>query len=233
MDDLVFRVTDALNGSPGIALVAALAWGVLSVLLSPCHLGTIPLVVGLVSASTAERPDRGDAAALSFSFAGGMVLAIALLGVAFAALGHALRGASGIANYVVAAVFVVSGLHMLDLLSLPWATPAPGAGRRKGALAALLVGLVVGLGLSPCTFAFIAPVLGLSFAGGATSPVRAVGLLLAFALAHGAVIGLAGASTGRVQRYLAWSARSRAPRVLKTACAVLVLLAAASLVYSA
>jgi len=39
----------AVGGTPLLALAAALAWGVLSVLLSPCHLSSIPLIVGFIN----------------------------------------------------------------------------------------------------------------------------------------------------------------------------------------
>jgi len=34
-----------LGGAPAVALAAAFVWGILSMLLSPCHLASIPLVV--------------------------------------------------------------------------------------------------------------------------------------------------------------------------------------------
>jgi cytochrome c-type biogenesis protein len=37
-----------LEGSSGIAFVAAFVWGILSIVLSPCHLASIPLIVGFI-----------------------------------------------------------------------------------------------------------------------------------------------------------------------------------------
>ena len=36
METLFIRLTDAMNGAPLVALVAAFTWGVLSIVLSPC-----------------------------------------------------------------------------------------------------------------------------------------------------------------------------------------------------
>lgn len=230
MDDLLFRLTDALSASPAIALAAALAWGVLSVLLSPCHLGTLPLVVGFVGGG---KTTQGRAAALSFSFAGGMLVAIALVGGLIAWAGWAVQGFGAATNYIIAAIFLLAGLYLLDLLPLPLSGLAIRGGGRKGALAAATLGLVFGIGLSPCTFAFIAPILGVTFGSATTNPVFGAALFLAFGLGHCGVIGAAGSSAGLVQRYLDWNEQSKAMTWVKKGCGVLVLAAAALLIYTA
>ena len=230
MDDLLFRLTEALSASTGLAVGAALVWGALSVLLSPCHLGTIPLVVGFVSGGGAGR---GRAAALSFSFAGGMLLAIAILGVVVVAAGHAVQGLGAVTNYGIAAIFVLAALHLLGLVPLPARGLTVGRSKGKGLWAAATVGLVLGIGLSPCTFAFLAPILGVTFGSAATRPFFGAVLLLAFGIAHCGVIGLAGSSAEFVQRYLDWNEQSRALTAIKAVCGVLVLLSAGMLVYSA
>lgn len=233
MDRVVFWVTDGLSAAPVVALGAALLWGVLSVLLSPCHLGTIPLVVGMVGSSKRDATGRGQGALLSFSFAGGMLVAIALLGVAVSMAGFAVAGLSEVTNYVVATIFLAAGLYLIGLLPLPLPSSTPRVGKRKGAGAAAGIGLVFGLGLSPCTFAFIAPILGVSFSSAAASPFRGMALLFAFGVGHCGVVALAGSSTDLVQRCLDWNEQSRAVTVLKSISGVLVLLAAGVLVYTA
>ena len=233
MDRLIFWVNDGLSASLVVALGAALLWGIFSVLLSPCHLGTIPLIVGMVGSPGKGTEGRGSGALLSFSFAGGMLVAIAVLGVVVSAAGLAVAGLSAITNYVIAAIFLVAGLHLLGVIPLPLPSFSLRAGQRKGVVAAIGIGLIFGIGLSPCTFAFLAPILGVSFTGAATNPVRGFALLLAFGIGHCGVIGLAGSSTAFVQRYLDWNETSKALTVLKGVCGVLVLLAAGVLVYTA
>ena len=233
MDRVLFWATDALSSSLIVAFGAALLWGVFSVLLSPCHLGTIPLVIGMVGSSTRGSTGRGRGALLSFSFAGGMLVAIAVLGILVATLGYAVQGFSAITNYVIAAIFLAAGLHLIGILSIPLPSLMPKTGKRKGVVAALAIGFVFGLGLSPCTFAFLAPILGVTFGSATTSPVRGMALLLAFGVGHCGAIGLAGSSTEFVQRYLDWNEKSKALTVLKTVCGVLVIVAAGVLVYTA
>lgn len=162
-----------------------------------------------------------------------MLIAIAVLGVLVATLGYAVQGFSSITNYVIAAIFLAAGLHLVGIVSIPLPSLTPKAGKRKGVVAAVAIGVVFGLGLSPCTFAFLAPILGVTLGSAATSPLRGMALLLAFGVGHCSVIGLAGSSTDFVQRYLDWNERSKALTVLKTVCGVLVIVAAGVLIYTA
>lgn len=231
MHELFVRFGGWLAASLPIALSAALLWGVLSVLLSPCHLATIPLVVGFVSGAGADVPRR-RAFALSGAFAAGMFLSLAVLGAVIAVAGHALLRYRSVASWATALLFVVAGFHLLEVVSLPGVKPwAPK--QQKGHVAALLAGLFLGIGLGPCTLGFIAPVLGLVLGASSTHATHAWAVLLAFAVGHSAVVGVAGASTALVQRYLAWTESSRAAGLFKKACGGLVLVGAASLIYSA
>jgi cytochrome c-type biogenesis protein len=233
MGNLLFWVNDGLSASLAVALAAALTWGVFSVLLSPCHLGTIPLIIGMVGSSVRGSGGRGRGALLSFSFAGGMLVAIAVLGALVATAGYAVQGFGAVTNYIIAAIFIAAGLHLLGILPIPLPSLTPKTGKRKGVWAAVVIGFVFGLGLSPCTFAFIAPILGVTFGAAAANPLRGIGLFLAFGLGHCGVIGLAGSSTEFVQRYLDWNEQSKALTALKTICGVLVLVAAGVLIYTA
>jgi cytochrome c-type biogenesis protein len=232
MDQIFTRLSTALQGSGTIALLAALAWGALSVLLSPCHLATIPLIVGFVGGAGAGAK-RDKPAVISGLFALGMFLALAVVGGLVAVLGQAQQGFRQVGSYATAIVLLAAGLHLLGLIPLPLTGLNVGAIKRKGRVAALSAGLFLGIGLSPCTFAFLAPVLGAGLGAAASSAVFGFALLLAFAVGHCSVIAIAGASTGLAQRYLDWNERSRGPAALKAVCGVLLLLGAGSLVYMA
>ncbi len=232
MNDLVFRVTGALGASTALALGASLLWGVLSVLLSPCHLGMIPLVVGFVGTGV-DGDEPGRAARLSFAFAGGMLVALAVLGLVVAAAGYAVQGFGAVTNYGVAALFLVSGLYLLRVVRLPFRGLSIEGKPRGGALAVALLGALFGIGLSPCTFAFLAPVLGVTFGRAGSEPILAAALFLAFGVGHCGLIGLAGSSADVVQRYLKWNARSKAIAAVKSLCGLLLLLGAGLLIYRA
>jgi cytochrome c-type biogenesis protein len=231
VDQVFITLTDAMTGAPGIALAAAFAWGVLSIVLSPCHLASIPLIVGFLQGSVAVTPLR--AAGLSTLFALGILGSIALIGALTAAAGRMLGDLGLWGNYAVAAVFFVFGLHLLDVLPIPEGRrPAPSQPRR-GPLGAFLFGFIFGVALGPCTFGFMAPVLGITFGMAKTAPVFAFGVLALFGLGHCAVIGLAGVSSTWVQRWLNWQNDTPGASGLRRACGVLVIAAGVYLLSTA
>lgn len=231
MEGLFAWLSHAVEGSPAVALGAALVWGVLSVLLSPCHLASIPLIVGFMSEQKGLTVRRAFRTALLFSL--GVLASIALIGAITAALGRMLGNVGGWANYLVAAVFFVMGLHLLDVIPLPIGGPAGMPTARRGYLAALGIGFVYGVALGPCTFAYMAPVLAVAFKAGATAPVFAAALFTAFGVGHCAVITAAGTSVKSVQDYLRWSEDSRAMLVGRRVCGVLVLAGGLYFLYTA
>jgi len=231
MEAVFTALSRAVAGSPLSALGAAFAWGLISVLLSPCHLASIPLIVGFMSEQKGMTVGRAFRTALLFSL--GVLASIALIGAITAALGRMLGNAGGWANYLVAAVFFVMGLHLLDVIPLPTGGPAGVPTARRGYLAALVVGFVYGVALGPCTFAYMAPVLAVVFKAGAAEPFFAAGLFTAFGLGHCAVITAAGTSVKRVQDYLQWSEDSRAVLIGRRVCGVLVLAGGLYFLYTA
>lgn len=215
-------LTTAVAGAPALALAAALAWGVLSIVLSPCHLASIPLIVGFLQGGKGTLSSR-RAAALATLFAVGILGSIALIGAITAAAGRMLGDLGVWGNYAVSLVFFAFGLHLLDLLPLPegW-RPSPDA-RQRGPWGAFLFGLLFGVALGPCTFGFMAPVLGVTFQIASSAPLFAFALLAAFGLGHCVVIGLAGFSSTWVQRWLNWQGDHPGAKWLRRACGVLLL----------
>jgi len=220
----------ALESAPAIAILASFIWGILSVLLSPCHLSSIPLIVGFIS----ERRDMTVPKALGLSslFAAGILITIALIGVITAVLGRMLGDIGAYGNYIVAVIFFLVGLHLLGVIPMPWSGMSA-QNQRKGWLAAFLLGLIFGIALGPCTFAYMAPVLGVTFKVASTNFIYAAVLLLAYGIGHCLVIVVAGTSTKWVQSYLNWSESSKSTAILKKICGVLVILGGIYLIWSA
>ncbi|MCX6359480.1 MAG: cytochrome C biogenesis protein [Armatimonadetes bacterium] len=231
MQALFASLTHAVEGAPGVALAAALAWGVLSVLLSPCHLAGIPLIVGFIAGQGEMTTRRAFWTASSFAF--GILVTIAAIGALTAALGRMAGDLGGWVNYAVAAIFFLVGLHLVGVIPLNFAGAGQVNMRRRGLLAALILGLVFGIALGPCTFAYMAPVLAAAFRVAPASPITAAGLLLAYGIGHCAVIVAAGTSAEAVQRYLKWNEGSRGMAALKAACGVLVMLGGLYMLYTA
>ena len=231
MGEVFALLGKAVEGAPLAALGAAFVWGVLSVLLSPCHLAGIPLVVGYIGDREVRR--TREAFLISLLFALGILATIAAIGALTAAAGKMLGNIGPWGNYLGAALFFVFGLYLLDVLKLPWLDGGGVRRRGKGLGGALLMGLIFGAALGPCTFAYMAPMLGVTFRLSADTPLYGASLLGAFGLGHCAVIAAAGTSAGAVQRYLSWGEKSRGPEMLRKACGVLLLLGGLYMIYLA
>jgi cytochrome c-type biogenesis protein len=231
MEALFITLTQAVAGTPLVALVAAFAWGVLSVVLSPCHLASIPLIVGFIDGQGQMTTRR--AFIISNLFAFGILITIVLIGLATAAAGRMLGDLGTWANWFVAAIFLLVGLHLLDIIPMPWSGPGQVGMARKGMLAALILGLIFGVALGPCTFAYMAPILGVAFSLAADNLLYGASLLLLYGLGHCAVIVLAGTFTEVIQHYLDWNEKSKGALILKKICGILVMLGGVWLIYSA
>ena len=230
MEKLFTTLSHAVEGAPAIALLAAAAWGVLSIVLSPCHLASIPLIVGFISEQGKVTLRR--AFWTSTLFAVGILMTIAVIGAITAAAGRMLGDVGRYGNYFVALIFFVVGLHLLGLIPMPWSGPGQVGMKRKGLLAAFTLGLIFGVALGPCTFAFMAPMLGVTFQLSQTAPFYGAALLLAYGVGHCSVIVLAGTSTELVQRFLNWNEKSKGVTIVKSICGMLVLLAGGYLVWT-
>ncbi len=231
MESLFSELSRAVESSPGLALTAAALWGVLSVALSPCHLASIPLIVGFIDGQ--GRISTARSFYISSLFAFGILVTIALIGALTAAGGQMLGNVGPAGNYAVAVVFLIAGLYLMDIFELPLFGPSNVWIRRKGPLAALLLGLVFGVALGPCTFAYMAPVLGVALRSASAGFMKGASLLAAYGVGHCAVIVLAGVFTGTLQKYLNWNERSGGAVWLRRACGALVILGGIWLIYSA
>jgi cytochrome c-type biogenesis protein len=222
IERLLTTLSASLSASLAIALIGSFVWGLISILLSPCHLSSIPLVIGFLT--NQEQKSVGRAFKLSLVFSLGILISIALIGIITASLGRLMGDIGRIGNSAVAIVFFIFGLYLMDVLPLNWRTMTTST-KLKGVWAALILGLVFGLALGPCTFAFMAPVLGLVFTRAQSDYAEAIALLGAFAAGHCGVIILAGTLTSKVQSYLEWSQNSKAAIWLKRVCGFFVVLA--------
>ena len=231
MEKLFTTLTHAVEGTPAIAIAAAFVWGILSILLSPCHLASIPLIVGFIDKQ--GRISTRRAFFISTLFAVGILITIAAIGMVTAAAGRMMGDVGRYGNYFVAAIFFVVGLHLLDVIPLPFSGPARVGMKRKGLLAALILGLVFGIALGPCTFAYMAPMLAVTFRLASTALLYGVLLLIVYGLGHCSVIVLAGTCTELVQRYMNWNEKSKGAVIVKRVCGVLVLLGGLYLIYIA
>lgn len=219
-----------MSGAPWLAVLAAAGWGMASLLLSPCHLSSIPLIVGFVSSR--KESSGGTVIAYAFLFALGILASIAAIGGITVAAGRMMGDLGPWANYVVAAILALVGFFLMGIVPMPW-DKGVNLPKLHGHFAALLLGLIFGVAVGPCTFAYLAPVLGLVFHVAKDQPSYAMLLLFAYGVGHCALIVVAGISAGRVQKVLDWNGHTRTALWIKRVCGLFVLAGAGWLIYTA
>jgi cytochrome c-type biogenesis protein len=229
LEALFTWLTNLLTGNPLLGLLGAFLWGILSILLSPCHLASIPLIIGFISQQ--EQLTTRKAFRISLAFALGILVTIGVIGVITSLLGRMLGDIGRWSNFLVAGVFVLVGLYLLGIIKLELPGAANAKTRGKGVWAGFLLGLVFGLALGPCTFAYMAPILAIVLAKSSSSLTYGIPLLLAYGLGHCAVIVFAGTFTRVLENYLRWNDSSKALGLVKKICGVLLIIAAVYMIW--
>ena len=230
MIKLFTALSQAIEGAPLIAIGVSFIWGVLSIILSPCHLTSIPLIIGYLS--NLKELSTKKAFHLSIVFSIGILISITVIGGITAAAGRIIGDLGKIGNFVVATIFLIFGLNLLGFLPLNFPGLSSIKPQRKGYLSVLSLGLVFGLALGPCTFAFMAPILGIVFSLTPKNLPYGVVLLLAFAVGHCAVIIAAGTSTRLVHKIAKWDEKSKGIALIRKICGILVIFGGIYLVFS-
>lgn len=223
--DFFVTLSSMLSSSPGMAITGSFFWGIASILLSPCHLASIPLVVGYIDSQGEMK--TGRAAFIATLFSTGILITIAIIGIITGLAGRMMGDIGQAGNIIVAILMIIIGLYLLGIVPIPFLDNGinqPGM-KKKGLLAAFLLGLFFGLALGPCTFAYMAPMLGVAFTVASTNMLYAVALVAAYAAGHCMVIIIAGTSTEVVNHLLKWNENSKGAMALKKACGILVVVA--------
>jgi cytochrome c-type biogenesis protein len=138
-------------------------------------------------------------------------------------------------NYFVAAIFFLVGLHLLNVIPIPFAGKGKGqvGMKRKGLFAAFILGLIFGIALGPCTFAYMAPMLAVAFREASKNLLYGILLIVVYGIGHCSVIVFAGTFTEVIQKYLNWNESSKGAVILKKICGILVLAGGLYMIYTA
>jgi cytochrome c-type biogenesis protein len=202
MDSFFLLVNEWITGTIAAAALGCFIWGIISVLFSPCHLASIPLIVAYVGGQ--DRIIKGRLAVwYAMLFSGGLFLTITMVGLICAMLGRMLGDVGPYWTIAVGLVLLWVALDMLGLAKCCLPAGALGRLRIKGAWGAFVLGLAYGVLSGSCTFGFIAPILAIITVQ--KQVITGVLLILLFAVGHCLPIAAAGSSAATVKRLMASS----------------------------
>ncbi|MDT8334594.1 MAG: cytochrome c biogenesis protein CcdA [Desulfurivibrionaceae bacterium] len=219
MERLLLTINEWLTAGAGVALPGAFLWGMVSVLLSPCHLASIPLLVAYVAGQKMIPPPR-QAARYAILFASGMFLTIMAIGLICAAAGRML---GDIGPWWQAAVGTLLLWVAWTLFRPPQCSATDSVLSRlkiQGASGALVLGLAYGLLSGVCTFGFIAPILGII----TLQEEIAIGIamLVLFGIGHCLPLVVCGIFSARTMELLHGNAGQRVVAIMRKLAAVVI-----------
>ncbi|OGQ94495.1 MAG: cytochrome C biosynthesis protein [Deltaproteobacteria bacterium RIFOXYD12_FULL_57_12] len=219
LDNLFLIINTWITGGFVLAAIGCFLWGMVSVLFSPCHLASIPLIIGYVAGQDKAISGR-EAVGYALLYTAGMFISITLVGLACIGLGRMLGDVGPWWSVAVGILLVWFGLGMLGVATCRM----PGGDllkiKMKGLLGAFILGLAYGILSGSCTFGFIAPILALI----TTQKQVATGivLLLLFALGHCLPIATAGSSISLVKRLVISGTMQTASHWFRRAAGILI-----------
>ena len=184
------------------AAIGSFSWGMISVLFSPCHLASIPLVVAYVAGQeTAVNPKKAGWFAGAFTL--GLFITIALIGLICTWLGRMLGDIGTWWQVLVGGVLIWAALGMLGVEACAMSGSLLYRLNIKGVSGSFVLGLAYGVLSGSCTFGFIAPILAIVTIQ--QEVMTGVFLIVLFALGHCLPILVAGSSTAWVRKLTEYS----------------------------
>ncbi len=197
METLLNHLSQSLSGNPLLAYLGVFVGGILSSS-SPCVLATIPLVIGYVGGYSGG--DRRKAVLYSLTFILGLSITFTILGAIASFIGGLFGVTSRTWYFVVGGISIAIGLQLIGLYE--WNLPIPGhlQPKQRGILGAFVLGLIFGIVSSPCATPVL--VLILTFVASKGEVLYGTSLLFVYAIAHCALIFLAGAAAGFAESFI-------------------------------
>ena len=188
-----------LSREPTIAALGAFFWGMISVVFSPCHLASIPLIVAYVGGQ--EKTVRArQAGYYSVAFTSGLFITIALIGIICSLLGRMLGDVGNYWQILIGLILIWVALGMLGVEKCSMSGSLLYRLNLKGLFGAFVLGLAYGVLSGSCTFGFIAPILAIITVQ--QKVAAGILLILLFAVGHCLPIVIAGSSTAAVRKVI-------------------------------
>jgi cytochrome c-type biogenesis protein len=199
VESFFLTINEWMSGVTALAALGCFLWGVVSVLFSPCHLASIPLMIAYV-AGQERAVNPGQAAGYSAAFTLGLFITIAVIGILCALLGRMLGDVGNYWQVPVGAVLIWMALGMLGVEKCTFSGSLMSRLNMKGIFGAFVLGLAYGVLSGSCSFGFIAPILALVTIQGEVA--AGTFFIMLFATGHCLPIIIAGSSMATVRNLL-------------------------------
>ncbi len=229
LDQFVSSAGTYIETNPWLAIVAVFLGGLLTAS-NPCVLAMIPLTMSFVAGD--KRGKGGVLRAVTFSglFVVGLSITFTALGMVAALAGTIYGDVSSVWNWVVASVCLVMGLHLMGVLDFTIPMPFNVQPKVKGAVGALLLGLLFGVVSTPCAAPILVVLLTYLAGSGASVPYGGL-LLLVYALGHSVLILVAGTSMGAAKKLIESKKLTRATDIMRRVAGGIIILVGAYFAY--
>jgi cytochrome c-type biogenesis protein len=197
LDSFFITINTWMTSASTIAFIGCFLWGMVSVMFSPCHLASIPLIVAYVAGQkTAVNPKRASIYAGAFTV--GLFVTIALVGIICAWLGRMLGDVGLWWQLPVGIILIWVALGMLGVQACTMSGSMLYRLNLHGVHGAFGLGLAYGILSGSCTFGFIAPILAIVTVQ--KKIVAGSAMMVLFAIGHCLPIAVAGSSAALVRR---------------------------------
>jgi cytochrome c-type biogenesis protein len=199
LESFFLTINQWMDGATTLAALGCFLWGIVSILLSPCHLASIPLIVAYVGGQEAALKPR-QAAHYAVAFSVGLFITIALIGIICAFLGRMLGDVGNYWQILVGLILIWVALGMMGVEACSASGSLLYRLNLRGLRGAFVLGLAYGVLSGSCTFGFIAPILAII----TIQHKVGVGILFItlFAFGHCLPIVIAGSSTAMVRKLI-------------------------------
>jgi cytochrome c biogenesis protein CcdA len=220
MESILGDINAIIQTSPWLAPLAVLVGGALTAS-NPCVLAMIPLTMAFVGGYQ-ETSGARKAFGFSLLFILGLTITFTLLGLIAALMGRMVGDVGSFWPYLVAAVCLVMGLHLLDILKFDLPIITAWRPQKAGPWGAFLLGLLFGVVSTPCA----TPILAVLLVYIASKGNLAYGglLLFLYALGHCLLILIAGTSMGLAKRIIESKGLNTGLAYLRKGSGVLIML---------
>lgn len=199
INDFLTTMHGWISGGPAIAALGCFMWGGVSVVLSPCHMASIPLIVSYVAGQEKSLKMK-SAAFYAAAFTVGLFITIALVGIGCSLLGRMLGDIGPWWTIVVGIILIWVALDMLGIQGCTISGSLMTRFRVQGLWGAFVLGLAYGVLSGSCTFGFIAPILAIITIQ--QKIVNGILFIILFGIGHCLPIAVAGSSVALVRRAL-------------------------------